>query len=243
MQWFKHDTDANQDAKLKRLRMRYGMEGYGLYWYCLEQIASKVSKHNLTFELEHDAEILAHDTGLHVDHVTEMMSYMVEIGLFELNDSLIIVCIKLLKRLDQSMTGDSEFRKKIKELQNGHGAVMISHDNDMEENKNKNKNKNKQRSVSFDEFWSAYPKKKNKGQARKAWEKLNPTPDLQTKILNQISIAKKTDGWLKDGGRFIPYPSTWINAEGWEDEPETSAGLVDDSGFAGLSKAELWIAQ
>ena len=36
MKWFKHDSNANTDAKLKRVRMKYGMQGYGLYWYCLE---------------------------------------------------------------------------------------------------------------------------------------------------------------------------------------------------------------
>ena len=39
MKWIKHDTNANQDAKLKKLRMKYGLEGYGMYWYCLELIA------------------------------------------------------------------------------------------------------------------------------------------------------------------------------------------------------------
>ena len=28
MQWVKHDTNASQDAKLKRVRMKYGLEGY-----------------------------------------------------------------------------------------------------------------------------------------------------------------------------------------------------------------------
>ena len=33
MKWFKHDANASIDAKLKRLRLKYGMEGYGVYWY------------------------------------------------------------------------------------------------------------------------------------------------------------------------------------------------------------------
>jgi hypothetical protein len=55
MKWFKHDSDASNDAKLKKLRLKYGAQGYGIYWYCLELIARNVEKHNLTFELEHDA--------------------------------------------------------------------------------------------------------------------------------------------------------------------------------------------
>ena len=51
MKYFKHDSNANMDSKLKKLRMRYGMQGYGVYWYCLELIAAGVEKHNLNFPL------------------------------------------------------------------------------------------------------------------------------------------------------------------------------------------------
>ncbi len=54
MKWIKHDTDANQDNKLQNVLLDYGLEGYGLYWYCIELIGSKVDKDNITFELEHD---------------------------------------------------------------------------------------------------------------------------------------------------------------------------------------------
>ena len=61
MKWFSHDSNARSDVKLRKVLMRYGADGYGLYWYCLELIAGKVDGSNVTFELEHDAEILAHD--------------------------------------------------------------------------------------------------------------------------------------------------------------------------------------
>ncbi|MBL4853835.1 MAG: DUF4373 domain-containing protein, partial [Robiginitomaculum sp.] len=59
MKWFKHDSSASLDSKLKLVRLKYKMEGYGLYWYCLELIAADAEKHNLTFELEHDAELIS----------------------------------------------------------------------------------------------------------------------------------------------------------------------------------------
>lgn len=93
MKWFKHDSNANTDAKLRKLRIKYGMEGYGLYWYCLELIAQIVDKNNLTFELEHDAEIISHDTGIHVERVQEMMTSMVNLGLFENNNGA-VTCLK-----------------------------------------------------------------------------------------------------------------------------------------------------
>ena len=76
------------------------MEGYGLYWYCLELIAQNVEKHNLSFELEHDSEIIAHDTGIHYELVQDMMAYMVELGLFEQSEG-IITCLKMASRTDE----------------------------------------------------------------------------------------------------------------------------------------------
>ena len=63
MEWFKHDSTANMDVKLQRVLLDYGLEGYGLYWYCLEMITNKVNVKNITFELEHDAAIIARNVG------------------------------------------------------------------------------------------------------------------------------------------------------------------------------------
>lgn len=104
MKWFKHETNARNDAKLDRVRMKYGMEGYGLYWYCLELIGASVEPHNLTFELEHDAELIAHRTGIHSERVQEMMAYMIEQGLFEssvVENKIIVTCMKMRVRADE----------------------------------------------------------------------------------------------------------------------------------------------
>lgn len=135
MKWFKHDARAGQDAKLKRVKIKYGMTGYGLYWYCLELIAAEVSPENINFELEHDAEIIAHDTGINYELVQEMILYMVELGLFE-NANGVVTCLKLAKRLDQSMTSNPEMRKIIKQIGesgklnsvNNHDCIKMNHD-------------------------------------------------------------------------------------------------------------------
>ena len=73
----------------------------------------------------------------------------------------------------------------------------------------------------FLKFWDAYPKKKSKGQARKAWDKLKPNKELLTVILEALEKAKASDGWCKDRGKYIPHPATWLAAEGWLDSYET----------------------
>ena len=72
----------------------------------------------------------------------------------------------------------------------------------------------------FDFFWLSYPKKKSKGQAEKTWTKLNPDEQLVARMVATIERAKKSKDWLRDGGQYIPHPSTWLNAKGWEDEYE-----------------------
>lgn len=72
----------------------------------------------------------------------------------------------------------------------------------------------------FDLFWKAYPRRKSKGQAERAWASLRPNEQLVAKILQGIERAKTSEQWRKDGGQFIPYPATWIRAKGWEDEVE-----------------------
>ena len=69
MYWYKHDSNANMDAKLQEVLLDYGLEGYGLYWYCLELIVGKVDKDNVTFELEHDCRMIAKNTGSTVQKV------------------------------------------------------------------------------------------------------------------------------------------------------------------------------
>jgi len=122
MRWVKHDTDANQDAKLQNVLLDYGLEGYGLYWYCIELIASKIDNDNITFELEHDARIIARSVGSTQQKVEEMMRYFVDAGLFE-DSTGVITCFKLARRLDKSMTSNPQMREIIGKLKN-HDSVM-----------------------------------------------------------------------------------------------------------------------
>jgi hypothetical protein len=73
----------------------------------------------------------------------------------------------------------------------------------------------------FEAFWTAYPKKKSKGQALSAWKKLKPDSSLQVVILKAIEAQKRSPDWQKDKGQYIPYPATWLNAMAWEDEVPT----------------------
>ena len=130
MKWFKHDTDAASDAKVKKLLLRHGAVGYAIYFHCLELIAADIADTNITFELEHDAEIIADNLKIRgtaeksgIDTVNEIMLYMVDLGLFECSGNR-ITCFKMLKRLDSSMTSSQKMRKMITTARDNHDSVM-----------------------------------------------------------------------------------------------------------------------
>ena len=69
----------------------------------------------------------------------------------------------------------------------------------------------------FAQFWNAYPNHKDKKRAESAFAKAIRKVDLET-MLAAIDAQKRTDGWIKENGRFIPMPSTWLNGERWNDD-------------------------
>jgi len=72
----------------------------------------------------------------------------------------------------------------------------------------------------FDRFWSAYPRKVGKKKAEKAfgiarkdknWKGIDPAVEA-------IERQKKSQQWKRDGGQYIPHPTTWLNAGSWDDD-------------------------
>lgn len=77
----------------------------------------------------------------------------------------------------------------------------------------------------FAEFWKAYPNKKAKQAAVKAWKRLKPDRALFDVIMKALEAVKCSDQWNRDGGQYIPYPASWINGQRWEDQDaEVAAG-------------------
>lgn len=87
----------------------------------------------------------------------------------------------------------------------------------------------------FLKFWEAYPRKKAKGDALKTWKKIKPSEHLAETILQAVQRAKTSADWLKDNGQFIPYPASWLNAMGWEDELSAPTSAASPQKFWGDS--------
>lgn len=80
---------------------------------------------------------------------------------------------------------------------------------------------NAQDSQDFLDFWAAYPhhRRKAKGNARRAFSKCRGKFSV---IMAALENHKRSADWLKDGGKWIPLPASWLNGERWEDEMDES---------------------
>jgi len=217
MDWFKHDSNANLDEKLQEVLLDYGLEGYGLYWYCIELIVGKTGIDNITFELKHDARIIARNTGSTPQKVEEMMKRFVSLGLFENTDGK-ITCLKVAKRLMTSATSNHQMRSLIQNIKSKQEVTETScrrHDDVMPEEIRRDEirldNKNTY-TEDFTIFWSAYPKKIGKDAAFKSWSKVKPRID---NVMYALSWQQDSDQWKRG---YIPNPSTYLNQGRWKDE-------------------------
>ena len=76
----------------------------------------------------------------------------------------------------------------------------------------------------FDEFWQAYPKKVGKDAAWRAWKKLREPKNVLEAIKSSLDWQRDSEQWTKDGGQYIPNPTTYLNQGRWQDEkPEPVA--------------------
>lgn len=84
----------------------------------------------------------------------------------------------------------------------------------------------------FDAFWNLYPKHKKRHEAVKAWIKLTPDAELRERILAAVSWQRVQPDWLKEGSRWAPDASTYLNNRRWEDEPPSvNTARLSDAGM------------
>ena len=113
------------------------------------------------------------------------------------------------------------FNTPIKENFKDNNTNNFNNTNNKKENNTNNELLVLKESDLFNMFWSVYPKKRAKGCTEKWFEKNKPSEELVTLMIKQIERFKDTDDWKKENGKFIPYPTTWLNGKMWEDEFET----------------------
>lgn len=266
MRWFKHDSDAHIDARIKKVKHKYGIVGYGLYWYCIELIALGIGAKNITFALEEDAETIAMEWSLDQLKVQEMMLYMVELGLFENDAYGRVTCLKLAKRLDDTNSKNPEIQrvlaelKKTQELQNAptprKSENVPPEEISLDETNLDYTKKNSatalplvdQLEVAFNIFWEAGMKKVNKKKAQKAFNKVFSSNKLEIKKANSESPEIYFANFLvmdirqrlefQQFGFNGTHPTSYLNAEAWNDEKRDERKQSTD--FSGQPSVDNW---
>ena len=69
---------------------------------------------------------------------------------------------------------------------------------------------------SFNLFWKTYPRKSARDEAMRAFRKALKRASFDSILAGTIRLVNDPN---KPEKQFIPYPATWLNRGGWEDEP------------------------
>ena len=76
----------------------------------------------------------------------------------------------------------------------------------------------------FDEFWAVYPRKVAKQTAKKKLASVlksvrrDKRMEFFVTMMTALRRHMESDQWTRDGGQFVPHPTTWLNQARWEDE-------------------------
>lgn len=68
----------------------------------------------------------------------------------------------------------------------------------------------------FEDFWFIYPRRVGKGSALKAFNKAAETVGAEIIVAGAAKLSRDPN---LPAIQYVPYPATWINREGWNDEP------------------------
>ena len=85
----------------------------------------------------------------------------------------------------------------------------------------------------FDKFWEAYPHRRSKGDAKKAWDKIKPTPAMVNAMIEALDWQRAERHQKLVRREWVPelcLPGKWLRAERWTDEPPAGFRMAIDNG-------------
>lgn len=96
----------------------------------------------------------------------------------------------------------------------------------------------------FDAFWAAYPKRTGKAAALRWWIKKKPSQEFTDMVLRALERQVVWPQWCRDGGQYIPNPTTWLSEGRWDDEQPANVthmpnGRASPSGPRNLTDEDL----
>jgi hypothetical protein len=75
--------------------------------------------------------------------------------------------------------------------------------------------------LSFEKFYSVYPRKKGKQEAIKWFRRTKPNDEFLSMLIDDVNKRLQTE-WNGKEPQYLPYPATYLNGKRWEDAIETN---------------------
>ena len=219
--YFPHDSNARNDQRLLRVRMKYGMEGYGIYFGIIE-ILREQANYTLSFD---DLESIAFDLRVELNVIEDIVS---NYNLFVIEGMSMFYSKSLKRRMEKldlikekrseagRIGGKSKAsaKAKVKHLE----ASKVKHSKEDKSKVNKNTV-----NIEFEKFWDLYNYKVgSKSKVLKKWESLND--------LDRGMIMEHLPHYIKStpDKQFRKHPATYLNNQGWFDEIVVKTnGVID----------------
>ena len=160
MKYFGHDCNAGDDPKLVKVRMKYSIAGYGIYFRCNEFIGSKITETYEACILEPDLEIMSYDFNLAPEKIKEILDYFVEVGLFDKTTEGKYRNLKLLERLDEYHKRQKAKRLRSESVLTTHKVGTVSgYSRDSVGTKEKKRKESKVKEIKVSNFKGFKPKR------------------------------------------------------------------------------------
>lgn len=250
--WLKFKDDFFDSKRIKKLRKLAGGDTYIIIYLKMQLKALRTDGIlEFTGVEENFADELALDIDESPEDVRIVLTYLLNYGLCECSDNVHYFLPYVVENTGSETAGTQRWRdwKNRKALESNTTPTLPQHTANAEkeiekeieiESRDREKNNTltlKGSSVCaqgsavlesyFDTFWREYPKKKSKGTALKAFNKALKRTDFDT-IMEALRMLKGSNEWTKDGGQYVPYPATWLNADGWNDEVNAPVDRYDN---------------
>lgn len=80
----------------------------------------------------------------------------------------------------------------------------------------------------FERWWQTYPKSNrvSKSKCLRKWRRVG-LEERTEQLVRALLADACSDQWLRDGGRFVPMPATWLNQERWDREVPLSSAAEE----------------
>jgi hypothetical protein len=108
--WFSHDADMRNDARVKALRRKFNLKGYAIYNMLIETLVDadyfQIELNDLTYEL------LSGDFDIDSEELKVIVDYCISIDLFQVTDTY-LRCKSLDKRLETLLSKRESDRNRV----------------------------------------------------------------------------------------------------------------------------------